>query len=293
MGSSDAANRGNLSDVCVFLYVGGICRRYMVFVNEQTHKDLQGIYQIHNVLNDKVYIGQTKESFQRRFWHHRWKLRADSHDNQYLQDAWNECGEDSFVFEVLEVICDSSLLDDAETQYIKSSKSNGKSYNILDGGGGRPGIPMSANAKRLVGEKNRIHMTGKKLSEETRARMRQSSRGSEVARYRVSTKINVEIAATIKSMLISGMAASKVSKQLSLPYNIVNSILSESAWKDVYVDGWEEFQNARNKTYRLTYQDAEDIRQAHKNGESKKSIAERYNKERHTIYDIIRGKTFA
>ena len=50
------------------------------FINFEKHKDLFGIYKITNILNNKVYIGQTRQPFKKRFWHHSWKLKNNTHD---------------------------------------------------------------------------------------------------------------------------------------------------------------------------------------------------------------------
>ena len=47
----------------------------MIFVEESKFKKEIGIYKIVNLANGKVYIGQTGQNFQRRYWHHQWKLR--------------------------------------------------------------------------------------------------------------------------------------------------------------------------------------------------------------------------
>lgn len=53
----------------------------MMFANRQTYRKQSGIYQIRNIVNEKVYIGQTKQPFYKRFLHHVWKLRNGTHDN--------------------------------------------------------------------------------------------------------------------------------------------------------------------------------------------------------------------
>ena len=47
----------------------------MEFINEQTMKNEIGIYKISNLVSGRVYVGQTKERFQRRYWLHQWGLR--------------------------------------------------------------------------------------------------------------------------------------------------------------------------------------------------------------------------
>lgn len=60
----------------------------------------KGIYCIVNTKNNKVYIGSTTTSFQRRFLTHYWKLIKNNHENSYLQNAWNK-DKNSFVFRIM------------------------------------------------------------------------------------------------------------------------------------------------------------------------------------------------
>lgn len=78
-------------------------------------------------------------------------------------------------------------LDSKEIYYI-AQESN--SYNILAGGGGRRGAPMSEHAKKLLSEKNRAKMTGKKHSELSKARMSASRTGQPYTRHRSTTVWN-------------------------------------------------------------------------------------------------------
>lgn len=150
----------------------------MDFVDKDLYKNNFGIYGIRNKINENVYVGQTCERFLKRFWHHQWKLRNNIHDNKYLQNSWNKYGEDNFEYFIIKVVNDSNLLDELEIKYIEYYKSIEKSYNILYGGGGRRGVPMSDNAKRIIGEKNRNHMIGKKHSEQTKKKMSETRTGN-------------------------------------------------------------------------------------------------------------------
>jgi group I intron endonuclease len=61
------------------------------------------IYQIKNVVNNKIYVGSTqKEKFSRRKSEHLSELKHNKHKNQHLQNAWNKYGEETFIFEILE-----------------------------------------------------------------------------------------------------------------------------------------------------------------------------------------------
>lgn len=261
----------------------------MLFLEEKAFKDLFGIYAIKNILNGKVYIGQTGENFQRRYWHHRWKLKNNCHDNEYLQNSWNKYGEESFEFLVVEVVDDSNMLDDLEISYIEKYKSIGKSYNILNGGGGRRGVSMSTKAKAIVGNKNKKHMTGKKLSEATKNKMSHSRKGKSYTRYKKTTICNDDLIKSIKTDLIDGIKPSVVADKYNVSYNCVNAIISNNTWSNVIVDGWEEFYNNRKKSYRLKPEDHIIIRRLKKEGMTKYEIANMYNKNIKTIEKILRG----
>lgn len=72
-----------------------------------------GIYQIVNTINQKKYIGSSNNTDRR--WHeHKKHLRKNNHDNIHLQHAWNKYGEKAFIFEVIEIVNNKSLLCDRE-----------------------------------------------------------------------------------------------------------------------------------------------------------------------------------
>ena len=132
-----------------------------------------GIYRITNKENGMSYIGKTGMNFGDRWDSHRALLRSGKHDNPYLQNAWNKYGESCFEFVVVEVVADASLLNELEMKYIAEYRKMNLSYNLHDGGDGgyNLGKHLSDVTKRRIGEKNRVNMTGRHPSEETRRRM--------------------------------------------------------------------------------------------------------------------------
>ncbi len=137
-----------------------------------------GIYGIHNKLNNKIYIGKTMQSFGDRWDCHRSQLRGGYHDNKHLQNAWNKYGEENFDFQIIHC-CNGQSVDEVNTlemQEIARYKELGLAYNLHDGGDGGYflGKHLSPEAKRKIGDKNRVNMTGKKLSKETKIKMSQS-----------------------------------------------------------------------------------------------------------------------
>ena len=89
-----------------------------------------GIYCIKNIINDKRYIGQSKDCVERKTQHFS-ILRLGKHYNKYLQSDWNTYGENNFEFTILEK-CQKEKLDELEKKYIKlyDSCNRNKGYNI-------------------------------------------------------------------------------------------------------------------------------------------------------------------
>jgi group I intron endonuclease len=93
-----------------------------------------GVYCIENILNGKKYIGSTKSNFRKRLINHRCILRANKHDNIFLQNAWNKYGENNFKCSIVENVNDSCLVRERENFYLNKYESFNEKYgyNILE-----------------------------------------------------------------------------------------------------------------------------------------------------------------
>lgn len=69
-----------------------------------------GIYKIENKINSKVYIGSSN-NIKRRWQKHKSLLKHNKHQNSHLQASWNKYGEDNFIFSIVELCSESSLLE--------------------------------------------------------------------------------------------------------------------------------------------------------------------------------------
>lgn len=101
---------------------------------------------------------------------HRALLRHGKHTLKDMQSDWDKYGEDNFEFSILEEFKekDQDKIDQAERYHIRFYKDQNLSYNRSDGGSKGPsGLHVPEHARRIIGEKNRQHMTGKKDSPET------------------------------------------------------------------------------------------------------------------------------
>ena len=135
-----------------------------------------GIYGIKNKINGNIYVGKTAMNFGDRRDSHYSLLNNNKHKNQHLQRAWNKYGSDNLEFVILHELQDGEDINALEISYIEKYKKLGLSYNIAPGGegGNNLGKHLSAETKRKIGEKNRIHMTGRHLSNETKKEDRKS-----------------------------------------------------------------------------------------------------------------------
>ncbi len=259
----------------------------MQFIDEDLYKNNIGIYGIKNLINQKVYVGQTRQKFQKRYWNHKWKLQNNQHDNKHLQSAWNKYGEENFEFFIIKRVENEKLINDLEIQYISQYRDNNLSYNILDGGDGFNGCVISEETRKIIGEKNRQRLLGTKLSEETKQKMSKTRKGKYT--FRPSDTLNEELAYKIKTMLVSGITATEISKKLEIDYKLINNIVSNNTWSLVKVDGWDEFRNNRPTYKRLTKKDHQEIYKLHiEKGLTKYELADMYNKTVKMIERIFR-----
>ena len=69
-----------------------------------------GIFQIRNMLNEKVLVGSSM-NLDEILNRHKFELKMGGHKNQLLQNDWNEFGEENFAFEILEELQQREGLD--------------------------------------------------------------------------------------------------------------------------------------------------------------------------------------
>lgn len=143
-----------------------------------------GIYKITNKLNGRIYIGSAKE-FKNRWVQHTHSLRNKKHSNKFLQSDFNKCGEEAFIFEVIEVTEDKSREErlSIEEVYIKKFFDNGDNcYNLCDRAISREGYssstPEQTSKKISIALKNRWSNVGEKekLSERMKKQWQEKGR---------------------------------------------------------------------------------------------------------------------
>jgi group I intron endonuclease len=89
-------------------------------------KYLCGIYQLRNLEDNNVYIGQTI-NLQKRKNRHFSDLQRNEHYNNHLQRSYNKYGKENFVFEIL-LFCESFELTRYEQFFVDNADNK---YNLL------------------------------------------------------------------------------------------------------------------------------------------------------------------
>lgn len=137
----------------------------------RTADALCGVYKITNIINWKVYIGQSINMI------NRWKdhihaLNRNDSKCALLQRAWNKYGQENFSFEILE-LCTEEQLDEIEIKYIEmyDAFNPEKGYNIEPGG--NKNKHLSEETKQRLRESH----LGKRHTEETKHKMSESRAG--------------------------------------------------------------------------------------------------------------------
>jgi group I intron endonuclease len=87
----------------------------------------QGVYGITLLLDGRVYVGSSVQC-EKRLQYHQRNLRRGTHDNPYLQKAWNKYGENEFVCGILEKVEDKIWLRAREQAWI--SRTAASQFNI-------------------------------------------------------------------------------------------------------------------------------------------------------------------
>lgn len=140
------------------------------------------IYVIKNLINDKIYIGQTSKTLTIRFKEHKRDMLKLNLSNMLIYKAMNKYGVDNFIIRPIDILkCETVLqlkilLDEKEIYYIKifNCRDRNIGYNLTDGGGGCTGRIASKDtceklSKSKLGEKN--PMFGTKWSNDKREQM--------------------------------------------------------------------------------------------------------------------------
>lgn len=97
------------------------------------------IYKITNKINEKVYIGKTNYTVEKRFKEHQNDYKRTRNEKRPLYSAMNKYGIENFEIEELEE-CGIQEAEEREKYWIEYYNSYKNGYNATKGGDGKPYI---------------------------------------------------------------------------------------------------------------------------------------------------------
>lgn len=261
-----------------------------------------GIYKITNLVNNKVYIGQSI-SIERRFKDHVSGLNGGYGHNLHFQNAWNKYGQDNFKFEILEEIENCNLLDEREIYYISLYNSNNPKYGYNKTIGGNT-ILIDENyriyiSKNKINNKAKRILTYKEVSEIKLAMACLMDRKEIAKMYNVSTKVltSISINASYKYVLpelseyIHNLKQKMIDERNKGILKLFDSgkriidIINETGYSESIVSKCvHKYRKIENRYYNDTRKEIyNNIMKLYNEGYSIKDICEKLNQPRTTV----------
>lgn len=259
------------------------------------------IYKVTNLINGKIYIGQTIRFEKRKLRHF---YDAFNENSQVVfHRALRKYGFDNFKWEVIDMAETHEELSEKETYWINFYKSyinfeNSNGYNQTLGGEGMAGFSHSEETKQRLS----IAHTGKKLSDETKRKVGIASKGrvyTEEAKKKISethqgikhhnAKLTEEDVLQIKELIKNGLLQTTIGKMFNISTSIINNIKQGRGWKHI----GEDISEIKTKERKLNEDNVLEIKKLLKSGTSQKEIAIKFNVSPSTISEIKSGKKWA
>lgn len=195
------------------------------------------IYVIKNVVNKKVYIGQTWGLVKERFRKHKIGKRVC----RKLRNAFDKHGKDKFYAELILVCHSQKIVDYWETYFIEKFDSIKSGYNIKSGGSKGK---HSEETKTRIGISNSIALKGNVISPGTRKKLSEALKGKKKPTRtiehttnirnarRKQSKLNESIVKDIRNDYLTGLVTQKqLSEKYMIPRRTITDIVNYKIWK--------------------------------------------------------------
>ena len=138
---------------------------------------MKTIYKITNIINNRVYIGQTKQySIRQR--QHMNDLKSNRHSNTYLQEDYNKQSPSDFVFMIIEIVDDN--ISNEREDYWMSYYGGIDSQMIYNGMNSvTKAICMKQKLHNFYAGKSHVELHGKEKAEQMRLKNSQKHLGKQ------------------------------------------------------------------------------------------------------------------
>jgi group I intron endonuclease len=258
------------------------------------------IYKITNIINNKIYIGQT-DNPNKRWAGHRGVSKTCKH---YLYKSIRKYGIENFIFEIIAQTIKLEYIDELEIVCIKQYNCTNPiiGYNIESGGGRIKKAPMSNEVKlkiskghigKKVSQDTKIKLSkaaiGKKHTEETKAKMRKKDKKPKKKYEIIYPNItNKRLSEETKQKLREANLGKKASEDTLIKMS--KSMIGKNKGKK---NGMYGIPSEKTPLAKLTQDQANEIRERYSSEKiSSIQLAKEYDVSKKTILNIINNKTY-
>lgn len=268
----------------------------MEFIDRYTYRHKQGIYCIECIPTGEKYIGKTEDMFLHRYHSHVAALKKNKHSRK-IQDRWNEYGSGKFIFYIMHTYESGDNLGELEKYYIKKLDTINNGFNIQGGGHGgllseetKAKMRKSSRHTKLTPERIKAMAEARKgsFTEESRQKMREAKLYGKGPQSVLNTALVIKI----KVMLMSGMNIGEVSKVLGIAYHNVRTVYRGDSWEYIEVPGFDEYIESNKVANVLSDEEVLEIREFLSQGLSASKIAKLTGHKENVIYGIKQGRTY-